>query len=208
MVDFQSRETHRGSDDAESGSEDDTASSETAASSATDADSAAGAGVTPAADAGDAVSVAILVTGTDATEAADAVADAIATEHEVLGRDERTGDLDAIQTAVDTFLDQPTVEAVVTVGGVGVGPDEVAVEAVEPLLDTQLPGFGELFRRRHADEVGTKAIRNRAIAGLADTTPVFCLPGETASARAATTDLLVPELDGLISAAGTPQSAD
>lgn len=205
MVDFQSRDTSRG---AGNDAEDDRADDDTGeVVDATSEDSA-----TPASTAESdereveitgetTVSVAILVAADGAKSAADAVADGLAGEHDVLGRDERTGDHDAIQTAVNTFLDQEAVDAVVTVGGVGVGPTQVTVEAVEPLLDTTLPGFGELFRRRHEETAGTNAIRTRAFAGIADTTPVVCLPGDAEAASIATTELLVPELDWLSSAA-------
>lgn len=209
MVDFQSRDTSRGLDD-----DDDVAE--------TDSREAAGEGEeregSPDADAAEnaadateegvdgassgAISIAVLVTDEDADAAADAVTDALDGEHDVLGRDERTEDLDAIQTAVDTFLDQAAVDAVVTVGGVDVGLTQVTVEAVEPLIDAKLPGFGELFRRRYEEREGSAAVRTRAFAGTASTTPVFCLPADAESARVAAEELVGPELDDLVDAMG------
>lgn len=208
MVDFQSRDTSRGVEEAADDEPDDEAAATAAATPATDASAEETPSEPSTSDEGPdretdgtTVSVAILVADDGAQPAADAVADGLEGEHDVLGRDERTGDHDAIQTAVNTFLDQDAVDAVVTVGGVGVGAEQVTVEAVEPLLDTSLPGFGELFRRRHEAEVGSGAIRTRAFAGIADGTPVACLPGDAAAATVATTELLVPELDWLATAA-------
>lgn len=206
MVDFQSRDTRRSVEEEAEAEDDPATAGEADAEAATPDESMESAGAEePAAEitGKTTVSVAILVADEGAHPAADAVADGLAGEHEVLGRDERTGDHDAIQTAVNTFLDQDTVDAVVTVGGVGVGPAQVAVEAVEPLLDTTLPGFGELFRRRHEESVGTHAIRTRAFAGLSDGTPVICLPGHPEAASVATEELLVPELEWLATAAET-----
>jgi molybdenum cofactor biosynthesis protein B len=206
MVDFQSRDTSRSVDEEETTATDATDAEESAppgsesstddpeTDSSTDEEAVQITGEQP-------VSVAILVAHDGAQPAADAVADGLAADHDVLGRDERTGDHDAIQTAVNTFLDQDAVDAVVTVGGVGVGATEVTVEAVEPLLDATLPGFGELFRRRHEAEVGTGAIRTRTCAGIADGTPVVCLPGDADAATVATEQLLVSELDWLATAA-------
>lgn len=205
MVDFQSRDTSRARDDADDETDDEPTdddadgTEETVHDDATNEAANVGAPETPSAANG--VSVAILVAEEGGDSAADALADALAGEHDVLGRDERTADHDAIQTAVNTFLDQSTVDAVVTVGGVGVGPTQVTVEAVEPLLDTDLPGFGELFRRRYESRVDTGVIRTRAFAGIADGTPVVCLPGEAEAVTVATEELLVPELDWLASAA-------
>ena len=219
MVDFQSRDTSRGleDDDEEDSSTGDTDAAagenspgeETATGrpstgngAGTDAPDAEGAAIDDVD--GTEVSVAILVTDDEGHDAADAITDAIGDAHDVLGRDERTGDLDAVQTAVNTFLDQSTVDAVVTVGGVGVGLTQVTVEAVEPLLDARLPGFGELLRRRYEEREGTAAMWTRAFAGIAGSTPVFCLPAETAVARTATAELVVPELDELVAAASEP----
>ena len=206
MVDFQSRDTSRGVDDeseaeatddgATGNGTDDQTTAETTEAEPTPATADADA---PAGD-GTSVSVAILITD-DEADAADDVADVLAAEYDVLGRDRRTGDTDAIQTAVDTFLDQDAVDAVLTVGGVSVGPSQVTVDAVEPLLDTKLPGFGELFRRRYEDHEGSAALRTRAFAGVAGSTPVFCLPGDGEGARAATAELVVPELEWLVAAA-------
>jgi len=120
----------------------------------------------------------------DDDPAGDAVAGLVADAgHDVVARDVVADDYDAIQTRVGGLVDGSGVETVVTTGGTGVTPDDVTVEAVEGLFDKRLPGFGELFRRRSYDEVGTRVVGTRATAGVADGVPVFCLPGSENAAR-------------------------
>jgi len=69
------------------------------------------------------------------------------------------------------------VDAVVITGGTGLSPSDVTIEAVEPLFEKKIDGFGEIFRYLSFKEVGTAAILSRAIAGVMDGKVVFCLPG-------------------------------
>ena len=85
------------------------------------------------------------------------------------------------------------VDVAVTTGGTGVTPDDVTVEAVEPLVEKTLPGFGELFRRRSEADIGTRVIATRAFAGVADGVPVFCLPGSEAAVRLGVSEVILPE---------------
>ncbi len=79
---------------------------------------------------------------------------------------------------VKTLLDMiEKVDAVVITGGTGLNPSDVTVEAIEPLFEKKIDGFGEIFRYLSFKEVGTSAILSRAIAGIMDGKAVFCLPG-------------------------------
>jgi molybdenum cofactor biosynthesis protein B len=89
-----------------------------------------------------------------------------------------------------------------------VTPDDVTVEAVDPLLDKRLPGFGELFRRLSYDEIGTRVIGTRAVAGTADGVPVFCLPGSENAARLGAEELIVPEAPHLAGLARRDESGE
>lgn len=80
-----------------------------------------------------------------------------------------------IRDAVKTFLDD--CDVVVTSGGTGLTEDDVTVETVRPLFDKEIRGFGEEFRRRSIEDVGTAAILSRATAGVVDNSVVFVLPG-------------------------------
>jgi len=114
----------------------------------------------------------------DEDPAGDRIVDALENAgHGVTTRDLVPDDYDKVQGTVERFVDRDDTDVVVTTGGTGVTPDDVTVEAVEPLLGKELPGFGELFRRRSYEEVGTMVVATRATAGVADGVPVFCLPG-------------------------------
>ena len=100
-----------------------------------------------------------------------------ASGHELVTRELVRDDFDRVQGTVHNLVGRKDVDAVVTTGGTGVTPDDVTVEATEPVFDKELPGFGELFRQRSYEAVGTMVVATRATAGVADGTPVFCLPG-------------------------------
>ena len=74
-------------------------------------------------------------------------------------------------------------DAVVFLGGTGLSPRDVTIEAVSPLLEKQLDGFGEIFRRLSFDSIGTPALMTRALAGTVDKKVVICLPGSPDAAR-------------------------
>ncbi|PSP76000.1 molybdenum cofactor biosynthesis protein MoaB [Halobacteriales archaeon QS_3_64_16] len=103
--------------------------------------------------------------------------------HEVSTRALITDDHDDVQAAIDELVDREDTDVVVTTGGTGITPDDVTIEAAEVLFTKELPGFGELFRRRSYGEVGARIVATRAIAGVAGETPVFCLPGSENAAR-------------------------
>lgn len=120
--------------------------------------------------------------------------------HAVSTRELINDDFDSVQHTVDRLADRGDVDCIVTTGGTGVTPDDVTVEAVEPLLDKRLPGFGELFRTLSREEIGTKVVGTRATAGIADSVPVFCLPGSENAVRLGTEEIIVeeaPHLAGL-----------
>lgn len=121
--------------------------------------------------------------------------------HEIVTRDLVPDDYDRIQGHVDTLSDRADVDMVVTTGGTGVTPDDVTVEAVEPILKRDLPGFGEVFRAISREEVGTRAIHSRATAGITDSVPVFLLPGSENAVRLAISDLIIPEGPHLVAMA-------
>ncbi|NTV76886.1 MAG: molybdenum cofactor biosynthesis protein, partial [Methanothrix sp.] len=74
---------------------------------------------------------------------------------------------------------------------------DLTLEAVEPLFEKSLPGFGEIFRYRSLEEVGTRAMLTRAAAGIHNGRPIFCLPGSPGAARLGM-DLILPELRHII----------
>ena len=103
-------------------------------------------------------------------------------------------DVTAIRRAVRSALGKRTVDVVLLTGGTGLAPRDVTPEAVEPLLDRALPGFGERFRALSAREVGSAAWLSRAGAGVARGRLVVYLPGSSGAVRQALDELLIPEL--------------
>jgi len=205
MVDFQSRDTRRAptSDD----EEEDAASEDPGEADAADQsgdDGATGRSATADAENGSGGGLpyaVVRVTAEGDVEDDDAV-DAVLDE---LERGERTvatrelvrPDYDGLQNVAVTLADREDVRAIVFVGGTGVEPSDLTVDALEPLFDKQLPGFGELFRRFATDAVGTAAVGTRATAGIVDRKPVFLVPGEAEAARMGVDRLVCPEAPGL-----------
>ncbi|MBB6645125.1 MogA/MoaB family molybdenum cofactor biosynthesis protein [Halobellus ruber] len=138
--------------------------------------------------------------------AGDAIAAAFESDgHEVAVRDVAGDDFDSLQSTVDRLVDRNDVDVVVTTGGTGVTPDDVTIEAVGGLFDKELPGFGELFRRRSEDEIGTRVVGTRATAGIVEGVPTFCLPGSENAARLGSEELIVPEAPHLTGLATRPE---
>ncbi|MFB6110341.1 MAG: molybdenum cofactor biosynthesis protein B [Halodesulfurarchaeum sp.] len=185
MVDFQSRDTSRERDGTES-SEGETAEREHD-HHAHDQES---------------VGVAILTVSSsrtlDSDPSGDAIRDALtAAGHDIVTRELVGDDGDRIQAIANQLIDRDDVEVLITTGGTGVTPDDVTVEAVGPLLDKHLPGFGELFRRKSAAEIGSRVVATRATAGVADGVPVFVLPGSESAVTLAVEEILRPEIGHL-----------
>jgi molybdenum cofactor biosynthesis protein B len=103
----------------------------------------------------------------------------------------------AISATLSALLARDDVRAVILTGGTGVAPRDVTPEAVEPLLDRVIPGFGELFRALSYEQIGSAALLSRALAGLASGRVVFVLPGSRGAVELAMEKLVLPELGHL-----------
>jgi len=117
--------------------------------------------------------------------------------HEIAERRLVADETDAIEDAVAALLDDG-VDVVLTTGGTGLTPDDVTVDAIEPLFDRPVPGFGELFRWLSYEEVGPMAMASRATAGVVDDRLVFCLPGSENAARTGAEKLVAPAVGHLL----------
>jgi molybdenum cofactor biosynthesis protein B len=118
--------------------------------------------------------------------------------HAVLSREVVRDDAGAIAAALRAELGRAGVDAVILTGGTGVAPRDVTPEAVLPLLERVVPGFGELFRALSYQEIGSAAILSRALAGLAAGRVVFVLPGSRGAVRLAMEKLVLPEIGHLL----------
>jgi molybdenum cofactor biosynthesis protein B len=101
----------------------------------------------------------------------------------------------AIRALVSAWVADPAIHAVLISGGTGITARDVTVEAVHPLLDKEIDGFGELFRHLSYDDVGTSTIQSRALGGIANRTLIFCLPGSTRACELGWNRILRAQLD-------------
>jgi len=90
------------------------------------------------------------------------------------------------------------VDVVLTAGGIGISPEERTIEAVHPLLEKALPGFGEAFRKLLFEQIGTGIVAVRSTAGITDGTLVFCLPADAAAASLAIEEIVATEAPELV----------
>ncbi|MDP4598177.1 MAG: molybdenum cofactor biosynthesis protein B [Pseudomonadales bacterium] len=100
-----------------------------------------------------------------------------------------------LRARVSAWIADPSVEVVLLTGGTGFTARDSTPESILPLLDVEVPGFGELFRHLSYLEIGTSTVQSRAIAGLANNTLVFCMPGSTGACRTAWDGILKQQLD-------------
>jgi molybdenum cofactor biosynthesis protein B len=104
-------------------------------------------------------------------------------------------DIYAIRALVSGWIADPEVEAIISTGGTGLTGRDGTPEAVAPLLDKSISGFGEIFRYLSYKEIGTSTIQSRAVGGVANGTFVFCLPGSSGACRTAWDEILHTQLD-------------
>ena len=104
-------------------------------------------------------------------------------------------DVYQIRAIVSQWIADPDIQAVITTGGTGLTGRDGTPEAVAPLLDKQIDGFGEMFRVISYELIGTSTMQSRALAGVANGTFVFCLPGSSGACKDAWTKLISHQLD-------------
>ena len=108
-----------------------------------------------------------------------------------ISRDDRY----ALRAIVSRWIADAAVDGVIVTGGTGFTGRDSTPEALLPLLDKEMPGFGELFRAISFGEIGTSTLQSRAFAGLANATFVFALPGSTSACRTAWERIVRAQLD-------------
>ncbi len=100
-----------------------------------------------------------------------------------------------IRAVLSRWIADAEVNCVITTGGTGLTGRDITPEAVEPLFDKAIPGFGEVFRKISYDLIKTSTIQSRAIAGLANGTPIFCLPGSPGACKDGWDHIIQHQLD-------------
>lgn len=108
-----------------------------------------------------------------------------------------TDNLDAIRAELTRAMLHSN--CIIINGGTGLTHDDCTIEAVAPLLEKTINGFGEIFRMLSYEEIGTAALLSRAIAGTRQNKVIFCIPGSTPAVTLATTKLIVPEVVHILS---------
>jgi molybdenum cofactor biosynthesis protein B len=104
-------------------------------------------------------------------------------------------DIYQIRATLSAWIADPNIDVVITTGGTGVTGRDGTPEAIEVLLDKTIEGFGELFRMVSWDEIRTSSIQSRALAGVANGTYIFCLPGSSGACRTGWDKLIREQLD-------------
>ena len=106
-------------------------------------------------------------------------------------------ELDEIQDTIISATNTNS-DVIITSGGTGLASRDVTIESVTPMLDKQMPGFGELFRHKSIRQIGTSVILTRAIAGVIKNKAIFCLPGSPNAARLALEEIIMPEAGHIV----------
>ena len=115
--------------------------------------------------------------------------------HAIIDRSIVIDDVYLLRAQVSQWIADPKVHAVITTGGTGFTGRDSTPEALGPLFDKEIDGFGELFRHLSLADIGTSTVQSRALGGIANKTVVFCLPGSTGACKTAWEGILKEQLD-------------
>ena len=118
-----------------------------------------------------------------------------AADHNLADRQLITDDIYNIRAVISNWIADSNVHAVITTGGTGFFIRDSMPEAVSVLFDKSIAGFGEMFRLISKDDIGMSTIQSRAIAGMANSTGIFCLPGSTGACRTGWEGILREQFD-------------
>jgi molybdenum cofactor biosynthesis protein B len=144
--------------------------------------------------------IAVLTVSDTRDEATDTSGDYLVTAvlqdgHELAERRIVQDDVYQIRAVVSAWIADEAVKVVLTTGGTGFSGRDSTPEAVLPLFDKVIEGFGETFRTMSLREIGSSTVQSRALAGLANNTAIFCLPGSNGACQTAWEGILREQLD-------------
>ena len=115
--------------------------------------------------------------------------------HHLAARELCKDDIYISRAIVSRWIADERIDVIISTGGTGLTQRDSTPEALKPLFDQNIEGFGELFRQLSYEEIGTSTVQSRALAGLANQTLVFCLPGSTGACRTGWNRILEEQLD-------------
>jgi len=115
--------------------------------------------------------------------------------HKVIAKKIVKDDKYQLRALVSQWIADERVQVVLTTGGTGFTERDTTPEALSVLFDKQIEGFGELFRHISYQEIGTSTVQSRALAGMANKTAIFCLPGSTGACKTGWNGILQEQLN-------------
>lgn len=115
--------------------------------------------------------------------------------HNLSQRHIEIDDMYKLRAVVSNWIADESVETILVTGGTGFTTRDSTPEALTPLFDVEITGFGELFRQLSYQEIGTSTVQSRAFAGMANNTVIFCMPGSTGACKTAWGGILRDQLD-------------
>lgn len=144
--------------------------------------------------------IAVLTVSDTRTSATDSSGDLLVARlqqagHQLIARGLVRDDIYALRAVVSAWIVDPKVQAIVVTGGTGFSARDSTPEALCPLFDKPIEGFGELFRQVSLEDIGTSTIQSRAVAGVANYTVIFCLPGSNNACATGWDRIIAPQLD-------------
>jgi molybdenum cofactor biosynthesis protein B len=126
----------------------------------------------------------------------DALAELLASAgHHLAARELCVDNIYTMRAIVSNWISAPDIHVIITTGGTGFTHRDSTPEAIRPLFDREVEGFGELFRQVSYDEIGSSTVQSRSCAGLSNKTLIFCLPGSTGACRTGWNHILKQQLD-------------
>lgn len=115
--------------------------------------------------------------------------------HCVVARAIVKDDIYDLRASVSQWIADPAIDVVLSTGGTGFSGRDSTPEALAPLFDKEIEGFGEVFRQLSLTEIGSSTIQSRAFGGFANNTVIFCMPGSTGACRTAWQGIIEQQLD-------------
>ena len=146
------------------------------------------------------LNIAILTVSDSRTEADDKSGNilrerVLEADHKLVEKTIVPDDIYQMRAVFSRWIADEDVHVIISTGGTGITGRDSTPEAVVPLFDKSIEGFGEVFRAISLEEIGVSSIQSRAVAGLANGTLVFCLPGSTGACRTGWDKILKDQLD-------------